>query len=263
MKDQRFASELLRASLSGIAEQLQKTKSARGRRIRKEHAGGYDLEWAPDPHDEMGLSKVTFINVDLELWRELGSILERIAKGENARRLFGQHLRTNPAKDGEHRLRALAYWSVRARDPEADDAPALDQARRIFPALRHLTPATLRKYAQRHRARCLVLLSLHPNWKLCFESSDIEIPAMGLDLLTLINHLRKKEDRAKWRKPPFESIADALFVTPKGKQERQPAFPGLTLHAEELPQGVPFHLEGRDAILETIHVTYPADEHRE
>lgn len=251
-----LASRKLCASLSEIAETLKETESARGRWVRKERSDGYDLEWEPDPPDEMGLNAVTFINVEVDVWRELGSILERVAKGENARRLFRQHLRTNSAKHGEHRLRALAYSSARARNPEADDEEALEFARKIVPKSRRLTRDTLRKYAQRHRARCLCLLAFHPNWAFRFETSDIEIRALGPGIKPLVEHLRKKESRDSWRKPlPFRTPADVLVVKTKGKQESEPAFPGISLHAEELPPGASLRLEKRDAILEQVQVT--------
>lgn len=263
MKDRPFASQELRAALSGIAKQLKQAESAQGRRIRKERHDGYDLEWVPDPPDNMGLNVVRFINVQVDLWRELGAILERIAEGENARQLFGQHLRTNPSKYGEHRLRALAYWSIRARDPEAGDAEAMEFARRVVPISKILRPDTLRKYAQRHRARCLCLLSLHPNWAFKFESSDIEISALGRGIAPLANYLRKKEGREKLRvPPPFKTVADILYVKAAGLPD-QAAFPGMSLHAEELPPGASLCIEKRDALLGTIRVRSRAGGHLE
>ena len=264
MKEHRFASQELRAALSGIAEQLKQTQSARGRRVKKERPDGYELEWVPDPPDEMGLNKVTFINVQVDLWRQLGSILERIANGENARLLFGQHLRTNPLKDGEHRLRALAYWSVRAQEPAADDAEALQLARGIVPIQKNLTRDTLRKYAQRHRARCLCLLSLHPNWVFKFESSDVEIRALGHGVAPLVSYLQKKEGKERSRKPPaFESIFDVLYVKVahqnKDQVAMQPAFLGMSMNADELPPGARLHIEKRGALLGNIRVW--ADQH--
>jgi hypothetical protein len=258
VKDRTTASQELRVALTGIAKHLKQTESARGRRIRKERKDGHELEWVPDPPDDMGLNVVTFINVKIDLWRELGAILERIAKGENARQLFGQHLRTNPSKDGEHRKRALAYWSIRARDPKAGDAEALDYARKIVPISKILRPDTLRKYAQRHRARCLCLLSLHPNWVFKFESSAIEISALGSGIAPLVNYLRKKESSERWRlPPPFKTIADVLSVKSAGAD--QAAFPGMSLCAEELPPGVSLRIKKRDALLGNIRVRSRAD----
>jgi len=253
VKERSFASQELLAVLAEIGKQLKQTESARGRRIRKERHDGYELEWVPDPPDDRGLSKVTFINVRVALWRELGAILERIAGGENARQLFGQHLRTNPSKDGEHRTRALAYWSVRARDPEADDVEALDLARKIVPISKVLRADTLKKYAQRHRARCLFLLSLHPNWVFKFESSTIEISALGHGLAPLVNYLRKKESKEKWLSPPeFKTISDVLSVKTAGLDRT--AFPGMSLYAEELPPGASLRLDKRDALVGTVRV---------
>jgi hypothetical protein len=263
VKEHPFASKELCAALSGIAKQLKQTGSARGRRIRKKRRDGYELEWVPDPPDDMGLNKVTFINVKVDLWRELGAILEGIAEGENARQLFGQHMRTNPSKYGEHRLRALAYWSVRARKPEAGDVEALELARKVVPISKILSPDTLRKYAQRHRARCLCLLSLHPNWVFRFESSDIEIGARGRGIAPLVNYLRKKEGREKWRlPPPFRTVADVLYVKAEGQPD-EAAFPGMSLQAEELPPGASLRLEKRDALLGSIHVRSQAIGHQE
>lgn len=261
MKELRLASEELRTALRGIAEQLQRTASANGKWVRKDHSHGYDLNWEPDPPNDLGLNKVTFSNVNVELWRELGSILEEIAEGKCARRLFGQHLRTNPAKDGEHRLRALAYWSARARAPSADDTEALELARAIAPTAKALKPGTIRKYAQRHRMRCLCLLSFPSCWVFKFESSDVEIRALGQGIGPLVHYLQKKEGREAWRKPvPFKEPSDVLYIQPTDVVDdasAQPAFPGMSLNAEELPPGASLRIERRDAILVHMRVTNP------
>jgi hypothetical protein len=254
MKGTSFASSELRAALSGIARELKQAQSARGKRVRRDRPDGYDLEWVPDPPDERGFTTVSFTNVRLDLWRELGAILEKVADGASARHLFGQHLRTNPSKEGEHRLRALAYWSVRAKDPQASDAEAIELARRIVPISKALRADTIRKYAQRHRARCLYLLSLHPNWVCKFKSSDIQIRALGRDIAPLIHHLRKKESREKWRRhPPFENFAEVLLVKVPGLPDKA-AFPRMSLYAEELPPGASLNITKRSALLGDIRV---------
>ena len=101
--------------LGSIAEQLKSTESATGKRVKRVTKDGYSWNWVPDPPDKNGLSRASFINVRVQYWRELGTLLERIANGEDARKVFGQDKRTKPRKDGEHQLRALAYWAVRAQ----------------------------------------------------------------------------------------------------------------------------------------------------
>jgi hypothetical protein len=259
VKEHRLASEELRTALRSIAEQLQKTASASGKWVRKDDSQGYDLNWEPDPPNDLGLNKVTFINVNVQLWRELGSILEDIAEGKCARRLFGQHLRTNPAKDGEHRLRALAYWSARARAPSAEDAEALELARAIAPTAKTLKPGTIRKYAQRHRMRCLCLLSFPSCWLFKFESSGVEIRALGQDIGPLVHYLQKKEGRESWRKSAlFSKATDVLYIRPADGDDdasAPPAFPGMSLNAEELPPGASLRIERRDAIVAHMRVT--------
>ena len=231
------ASYELRVFLQSIAQQLKETESATGRRVKRPTADGYELEWVPDPPDKNGLSKVSFINVRVEQWRELGTILERVANGEDARKLFGQDKRTKPSKIGEHRLRALAYWSVRAKAPAASDGAAIELARRIVTSQARLTAATIRKYAQRHRQRCLALLSGYPNWVLHFEHSDIQIRLPGPAIVPLLRYLRKKGSLEDYLKTPqFERPSDVLFYTPKRDDDRpgirSPAFPGMSMHME-------------------------------
>lgn len=231
------ASYELRTFLASIAKQLKETRSSKGKIVERLTSDGREFSWIPDPPDSNGLSDVSFANVRVEQWRELGLILERVAGGEDARQLFGQDKRTKPSKIGEHRLRALAYWSVRARAPSASDTGAMTLARSIISPSAKLTAATVRKYAQRHRERCLVLLSGRADWVAHFESSEIRIRLLGQSILPLLSYLRKKSSRGGLPKSSkFERLSDALFHAPQrtdgGLSIQEPAFPGMSLHME-------------------------------
>lgn len=230
------ASYELSCFLASIADQLKGTESATGKPIKKATKEEYTVEWVPDPPDKNGLSRVNFINVRVQYWCELGSLLGRIANGEDARKVFGQDKRTKPRKDGEHQVRALAYWSVRARNPPASDKNAIDLALMIVQNSKPLTATTVRKYAQRHRLRCLMLLAHSPAWVLKFKGTDIQIQLLGDNIQPLIHYLRKKERHIAWRRPPnFNGMWDLLFDTPKRKDGSPgiatPAFPGMQIES--------------------------------
>ena len=222
--------------LRSIAEQLKNTESATGKRVKRVTKDGYCWNWVPDRPDKNGLSRVSFINVRVQYWRELGTLLERIANGEDARKVFAQDKRTKPRKDGEHTLRALAYWAARARNPPANDRKAIELATRIVPNSKPLTAPTIRKYAQRHRMRCLMVLAHSPAWIMKFKGTKIEIQLLGAGIQPLIRHLRKKESRTPWRPPPnFKGMGNLLFYTPSRRDGSpgitMPAFPGMTMHS--------------------------------
>lgn len=92
----------------------------------------------------------------------LGKQVERVARGENARRVFGQHKRTKPRSTIPVRV-AMIYWAARSVDPRAKDAAALREVRLQLPDATKLADSTLRGLAKRHRSAAFRLLELFPS----------------------------------------------------------------------------------------------------
>lgn len=87
-----------------------RTENTEGRITKRKTRRGYSYDYVvKDGPNSLGLFRV-----DVRALQELGEILDRISRGENARLLFRQNERGKPTKTGEHQLEALAYWSVRA-----------------------------------------------------------------------------------------------------------------------------------------------------
>lgn len=107
-----------------------------------------------------GLTHATVRTVHLPHLHELGSILIQIANGVDARKLFGQkgRRRTPAVTLTKNKIASLAYYSARARDPKANDAPAI-KAARLF--LKKGTKGSINKMAQTNRDWCLETLSKH------------------------------------------------------------------------------------------------------
>jgi hypothetical protein len=232
-----FASPPLRTHLRTIGKQLYDTTPKTAKVLQRQKAGVITFVRVSERPDKHGLSSVLFHNVRVDLWRELGSLLMRLAEGEDARRLFAQHKRVKPSKIGEHHNRALAYWFERAKNPAAKDTKALALARRMAPGGERLSAPTIRKYAQRHLLRCLTVLSGNPYFVLHFEGTRVRLRMLGPAVRPLWLHLSKKSARGR-RIPPdvFPRLSDALYYQPKhaGDDPRQsaPAFPGMSMKME-------------------------------
>jgi hypothetical protein len=89
--------------------------------------------------------------------REIGRALDAIAGGADPRFVFRTDERKKPNKEALQLVRALAYWSARARDESIDDA--IRSARDVLPSAKPLKDSTLRRYAQDHRPAALRALN--------------------------------------------------------------------------------------------------------
>jgi len=72
--------------------------------------------------------------------------------------------------------------------------------------------------------------------RLEIQRHEHSIQLLGAAIQPLIRHLRKKESRTPWRRPPnFKGIGDLLFYTPNRRDRSPgiatPAFPGMTMHS--------------------------------
>jgi hypothetical protein len=153
------ASDRVLADLPQIARAIMdphRIEATKGRLVKRSTKAGYTVTYKMD----LGVNYIGLGRVPVRSLRELGSLLARIAAGEDARKLFRQNENKKPNKRGEHATRALAYWSVRALNPSAKDTRALMKANSIVPDARRLGAATIRKIAQKHREWAIGFLTM-------------------------------------------------------------------------------------------------------
>jgi hypothetical protein len=154
----RGASDKLLTHLGALSRAMMhptRTDQTKGRIIKRKIANGYSFTYVMDP----GRNSVCLSSVPVRLLRELGMLLERVSRGENARKLFRQNERRKPKKRDDHQARALAYWSTRALRPDASDRRALRSANAVIPRSSDLSDSTIRKIAQKYRDSSLGFLA--------------------------------------------------------------------------------------------------------
>ena len=149
--------ELLRrlADIARCMMEPSRTETTKGKVVKRKISTGVSYRYLIDP----GINTIGVHRVPVKTFRELGSLLLRIASGDDARTVFRQNERVKPSKKSEHQARALAYWSTRALNPSAIDKRALRTANDVVPRPKYLSDATVRKIAQRYRQDCMWLLA--------------------------------------------------------------------------------------------------------
>jgi hypothetical protein len=191
------ASDELLRHLAGIARCIMepsRTETTKGKVVKRKISTGVSYRYWIDP----GFNTIGLHRVPVRAFRELGSLLSRIASGEDARTLFRQNERVKPSKKGEHQSRALAYWSTRALNPSASDKRAVRTANDVVPRPKDLSDATIRKIAQRYRQDCMWLLAQGPKLKDPKVSGGKTIKLRRPELIAnLQEYLRKKSARSE------------------------------------------------------------------